>query len=397
MRNTISQEDKIIAMSLVAAPHTTSSSGDVSHAGLGLCIVSTVGNESQSTTIRYFVVNVSNQTKASMRASTATNLDPRRVVFSADGMALLVASAQSNTLLYRAFFLNDARTTWLEGSDMITPSFAFTTNPVEQLTASVPVSISRGGNGRVSIADGTTGTLQVMESATACGPDKVTFRLVISTNDDPGSVVWRVFEYETYDGYVRPRDVIRECSRCYDNPSLSWTVLVEELCLSKPLPSCLALQVAANFNLDLNGFAGYLMDGDNVVLLGANEGFGVSGENYLHPASTKGACEVDAVPLDCPLPLVFAYDLNSRINFVAWDLVGPGGWDKFGSMEGSNVNVQCLDSPGCYNLSLRDWTTVIGNPNGYFGRYAVFFNKTQILGGAWRFGLEEQVMFGTGC
>ena len=253
-------------------------------------------------------------------------------------------------------------------------SFAFVVNPIEQYTADVPVSKSRG-NGRIRVADGSSGIVQVMESAAMCLSDEFTFRLVMTPNAAAGSIDWTVFEYGTYLGYTFPRNVIRACTGCYHNWNLAWTVLVEEFCLPKPLPICLALQVSAKFDVPVKGFAAYLIGGGNATLLMAAEGRGVTGEQYLH-AEPEVDCEMDPVPSDCPFPFVIAYQLSNRVDSLYARTSSRG---DIVYMKGSNVNVVCRPSPDCDTLFLEDFTIVRGNPNVYFGNYSVFLNGQQIF------------------
>ena len=151
-----------------------------------------------------------------------------------------------------------------------------------------------------------------------------------------------MFEYGTYEGYVFSRYAFRSCDECYRNPSLSGTVLLEELCLPKLSPSCLAFQVSARFDLDVNGFAAYLIDGNNATLVGANEGGGVNGRNYFLSGED---CEADLpVPPDCPFPLVIAYNLSNRVS-LRFEVPLGDGILFFERLSGASVDVVCLASP----------------------------------------------------
>ena len=394
----LSVQDEIIAMSFVVINQTAHSSRGVSYGELGLSVASTAtndGSETQIVELRYFILDVSNRETAmsaiSTKATTATRLNVTRVVFAPDGLSVLLVSVEDGKLSSRPFLLNGARTSWLQATDMVSP-FTFSTHPIEQLTGSVPVSISSGG-GRASVVDGATGTVQVLEAVSKCNANEITFRLAITTNSRPGSINWSLFKYSTYNGYVHPRNFIRSCTECYNNPNLSWSVVVEEFCLPKPLPTCLALSVSALFDVGLNGFAAYLIDGSNVMLFGSNEGHGVSGQSYLH-SEPEGACDADLESPGCPWPLVLAYDFNSRINFVEWQLEGPG-LSQNGTMSGSGVRAICLAQRSCYRLRLKDFTAVgLRDPNAFFGKYTIFFNGTEIDGGSWSDDLDRQVLFG---
>ena len=163
---------------------------------------------------------------------------------------------------------------------------------------------------KMNVMEESTGTVQVMESVAICSSDEFTFRLVMTPDANQHSIDWNVFDYGTYQGYVFDRNIIRS-SPSYSNPSLSRTVLLAEFCLPKPLSSCLTFQVSAWFDVDMNGFAAYLIDGNNsTVLAGANEGVSVNGKNnYLSGEN----CEADPVPPNCPFPLVIAYNVSNRV------------------------------------------------------------------------------------
>ena len=406
----VTSQDEIIAMGPVVV-NQTSRYHSVSSEALGLSIVVSTGMDESGTqrlAIRYFTVERANRTfTLSMRAAEETVMNVSKVVFSSDGLSFLLVSAQNGILSSRPFVLDTSRTRWLQAADTES-SFAFTTSSAEALTAGVPVSIS-SGNGRIRVVDGSSGVLQVMESAAMCSSDEITFRLVMAPDTSAGSIDWSIFEYGSYQGYIFPRNVLRTCTKCYNNPNISRTMLVEEVCVPRRLVSCIALRISASFSRDANGFAAYLIDGNNSTLLATDGGFGVSGKNYL----SGGACEVDVVPADCPFPLVIAYFLSSQIQgtFGYEMQYGPrpqmffasgpvlDGRGPSGTMQGSNVDVICHTDPNCTTVAFRD---VNPGPAGIdlrtnFGDYAVFSNGMKIFGGAWEPALVDFKWFGFGC
>ena len=338
LRNNITSEmdvpgmtfpDRIIGMRLVG---TYYSFADAEYSELGLSVVVHTGrdeNETDLVAVWYFAVEMADGTTFAMRAAVETKVKGSRTIFSSDGSSLFL---QDDGIWWRPFFLNNARTQWLQA--------------LPKPWASIGPSIS-SGNGRIRVVDGSAGTLQVMESATVCSPDEFTFRLVIIPGVAIDGITWSVFEYGTYEGYVFSRNDIRSCSRCYNNPSLSETALLEELCLPKPLPNCLAFQVSALFNLAVNGFAAYLIDENNATLVGANEGGGVDGRNYFLPG---GDCQADPIPPNCPFPLVIAYNLADFIG-VTYEVSSAGG----GFLSGAGVDVVCLESPNCAQLTIQSF------------------------------------------
>ena len=378
LRNNITSEmdvpgmtfpDRIIGMRLVG---TYYSFADAEYSELGLSVVVHTGrdeNETDLVAVWYFAVEMADGTTFAMRAAVETKVKGSRTIFSSDGSSLFL---QDDGIWWRPFFLNNARTQWLQA--------------LPKPWASIGPSIS-SGNGRIRVVDGSAGTLQVMESATVCSPDEFTFRLVIIPGVAIDGITWSVFEYGTYEGYVFSRNDIRSCSRCYNNPSLSETALLEELCLPKPLPNCLAFQVSALFVSDVNGFAAYLIDGNNATLVEADEGFRVDGRNYF---LSGGGCEADPVPPNCPFPLVIAY----KFNFVevTYEVSSAGALAQFGFLSGASVDIVCMASPNCGRLTIYNRFSTYGD-----GDYAAFYNGTKITSGVWHSGLHDSVRFGMGC
>ena len=370
LRNNITSEmdvpgmtfpDWIMGMRLVGIDY---SFADAEYSELGLSVVVYTG--AGLVKVCYFVVETANGTTLSLRAAVETNIYEYGPEFSSDGLSLLL----DNDI----FFLNNARTQWFQATD-IEPSGWF-----------LP-SIS-SGNGRIRAVDGSAGTLQVMESAAMCSANEFTFRLVIIPGAVIDGITWSMFEYGTYEGYFFSRKAIRSCSRCYDNPSLSETAFLEELCLPKPLPNCLAFQVEGLSILDVNGFAAYLIDENNATLVGANEGKGVDGRNYL---LSGGDCEADPIPPNCPFPLVIAYNVTGRFGGVAYGVDSPEAYFLDGSLFGESVDVVCMESPNCAELEIQNSNLNVA------GDYAAFYNGTKITSGVVHPSLHDSVRFGMGC
>ena len=310
----VTTQDQILGMGLVAISQRNVYPGGAEYGELGLSVVVRTGRDesgAELVAIRYFAVEMANRTTLtlSMRAASETKMNVTRAVISSDGLSLLLVSHQHGLLSSRPFLLKNARTHWLQATDMESPYDTFRLNPLPLDFIEFPVSIS-SGNGRIRVVEGSTGTVQVMESVAICSSDEFTFRLVMTPDANQHSIDWNVFDYGTYQGYVFDRNIIRS-SPSYSNPSLSRTVLLAEFCLPKPLSSCLTFQVSAWFDVDMNGFAAYLIEGNNsTVLAGANEGVSVNGKNnYLSGEN----CEADPVPPNWPFPLVIAYNVSNRV------------------------------------------------------------------------------------
>ena len=381
LRNNITSEmdvpgmtfpDRIIGMRLVG---TYYSFADAEYSELGLSVVVHTGrdeNETDLVAVWYFAVEMADGTTFAMRAAVETKVKGSRTIFSSDGSSLFL---QDDGIWWRPFFLNNARTQWLQA--------------LPKPWASIGPSIS-SGNGRIRVVDGSAGTLQVMESATVCSPDEFTFRLVIIPGVAIDGITWSVFEYGTYQGYVFSRNVIRSCFGCYDNPSLSEAALLEELCFHKPLPSCLSFQVSAWFDVEVNGFAAYLIDGNNSTLVGANEGGGVNGRNYF---LSGGDCEAaPPVPANCPLPLVIAHNLSNRLR-LALGVPTRLGLLTVASLSGASVDVVCLASPNSSEVIFFNEGPINGDdPRKYFGDFSLFFiNGTKITSLVWEPDFHETV------
>ena len=170
--------------------------------------------------------------------------------------------------------------------------------------------------------------------------------------------------------------------------------------MPKPLPNCLAFQVSALFDLDVNGFAAYLIDENNATLVGANEGVGVDGRNYL---LSGGDCEADPIPPNCPFPLVIAYNFTITIStsYAFYRVNSATVPVHTGRLSGASVDVVCMESPNCAELTIGiSIQLIIGgsfDADAFAGDYAAFFNGTKITSGVLHPLLDDSVRFGMGC
>ena len=157
-------EDRIIAVGFDAMVQAYDDVGGAEYSELGLSVVVHTGLDENGTdlvAICYFAVDVGfNGTTLSMKAAVETKMKGSLVVFSSDGSSLLL---KGDGISWRPFFLNNAKTRWLQATDI-----GFSGPSPDEISGPPLLPSISSGNGRIRVVDKSVGTLQVMEAAATC-------------------------------------------------------------------------------------------------------------------------------------------------------------------------------------------------------------------------------------
>ena len=79
-------------------------------------------------------------------------------------------------------------------------------------------------------------------------------------NEKPDLVRWNIGAYRVVNGTLELSKSFYWCDHCQSGSLYGWTVTSREICVPAVAVPCLGLDFNAEFTLDLNGFAAFLID-----------------------------------------------------------------------------------------------------------------------------------------